>query len=218
MSGSNSEGILVIDDTIAHLDHLRSVLESEGYGTFIAKTAHAGLQVAQRSSPDLILLDVMLPDMDGFAVCRHLKESDWGREIPVVFTTANTDVDSIVRGFEVGGADYITKPIRELEVIARVRTQLAVKQLTQSLRRKNSELEATAAQLRGALSQVKTLSGLLPICSNCKKIRDGQGVWQHLEIYLAHRSDAKFTHGLCPACIEELYGAEMLRNVLGRGE
>ena len=186
--------ILIIDDQPANLKVLLSLLREEGYGVRIAENGERGLQVLERIQPDIILLDVMMPGMDGFTTCKKIKENPETAEIPVIFMTALDSVEDKVAGFEAGGVDYITKPFQQVEVLARIRTHLA-------LRRKQQELEE-------ALEEIRKLSGIIPICSVCKQIRNEEGYWQQVEQYISEHSEAQFSHALCSRCADQLYGDE----------
>jgi len=124
-----SAKILLVDDTTANLDLLRDILTPAGYSIYFATSGQKALSIAADVLPDLILLDVMMPEMDGFTTCRRLKEQDALRDVPVIFVTAKTDVEDLVKGFEAGGVDYVTKPVKYPEVHARVRTHLQIKAL-----------------------------------------------------------------------------------------
>lgn len=126
MSQSSKSLVLVVDDEPVNLKLLRSVLSSAGHQVICAADGLTALHMAEASRPHLILLDVMMPDMDGYAVCRSLKASELTRHIPVIFVTGRDDMAAEARGFELGAADYITKPIRLPVVLARVHTHLAL--------------------------------------------------------------------------------------------
>jgi two-component system cell cycle response regulator len=119
--------ILIVDDDADHLGALRAMMAQQGYQTFVAKSGERGVNIAQRVYPDLILLDVILPGMDGFDTCRKLKEHPGTQHIPIIFMSARCDTDDIVTGFDNGAADFIGKPLRMGEVCARVRAQLHVR-------------------------------------------------------------------------------------------
>jgi CheY-like chemotaxis protein len=127
------------------------------------------------------------------------------REVSVIFMTALTDVENKVIGFEAGAVDYITKPVEYQEVVARLTTHLTLRKLQKSLSQKNAELQAKNKQLQQALDQVKRLNGLLPICANCKQIRDDMRYWHDVAGYIQDHSEAEFTHGICPDCMKKLY-------------
>lgn len=126
MSQNAKSLVLIVDDEPVNLKLLRSVLLSAGHEVIAAADGITALQMAEASQPQLILLDVTMPDMDGYAVCSRLKTSESTRHIPVIFVTARDDMAAEARGFELGAADYITKPILFPVVLARVRTHLAL--------------------------------------------------------------------------------------------
>ncbi|HNT76809.1 MAG TPA: response regulator [Anaerolineae bacterium] len=134
--------ILVVDDNAANLEVVGEYLVKCGLQVMVARTGEAGLALAQQHRPDLILLDVMLPGIDGFETCRRLKTTEHTQEIPVIFMTIVTQVEDKVQGFQVGGVDYITKPFQREEVLARVATHLKIRDLTRSLRRAKEQAEA----------------------------------------------------------------------------
>ncbi len=121
--------IMIVDDNEDNLDLLEAILESEGYKNIIkARSAEEMFELLKRGErPDLILLDVMMPGMDGFTACKILKESDRWKDIPVIMVTAKTSPEDLKRGFEVGAMDYIEKPISDVELIARVESALKTK-------------------------------------------------------------------------------------------
>jgi PleD family two-component response regulator len=191
--------ILVVDDNPENLSVLFSVLTATGFKVLAKKDGESALNLIARKKPDLILLDIIMPGLDGFKVCRQLKQQESTRDIPVIFMSGLADTVDKIKGFELGGVDYIIKPFQCEEVLARVKTHLTLRNLQKRLEEKN-------AQLQEALANIKTLKGLLPICANCKKIRDDEGYWNQIEEYIERHSDALFSHGICPKCADELYG------------
>ena len=143
----NSAEILIVDDIPANLNVLCQTLESEGYNIIAATSGESALQIAARIQPDLILLDIMMPGLDGFETCRRLKATKSLADIPVIFITAKNETESLVEGFKVGGVDYITKPFQHEEVRVRVRTHLTIKQLQDRLREAKDELQKAYSQL-----------------------------------------------------------------------
>jgi len=125
--------ILVVDDLPDNLNVLRETLEPEGYKLFLAPSGEIALRIAQHQTPDLILLDVMMPGIDGFETCRQLKRNESTRDIPVIFITAKDDAKDVLEGFAVGGVDYITKPFQNEVVLARTKTHLKISKLTHEL-------------------------------------------------------------------------------------
>lgn len=184
--------LLVVDDTPENLIILYKILRKE-YEVIGANSGKEALLALAENRPNLILLDVMMPEMDGLEVCRILKDDPRYRDIPVVFITALSDEVDESRGFEAGAVDYLSKPVKPAILSHRVAVHLELQSQKEALARKNQ-------QLQEALSRVKELSGLLPICMTCKKIRDDQGYWNQLESYISLHSEALFSHGYCPEC------------------
>ncbi len=184
MSNDREAFVLIVDDNPLNLQVLGNTLRKNGYKLAAAKSGPEALDFLQKKLPDLILLDIMMPEMDGYEVCKKLKEDENTKKIPVIFLTARTDTDSIVRGFEAGGVDYVVKPFNPAELLARVKTQIKLKQ---------------------AFDEIRILKGFIPICANCKKIRDDKGYWESVEEYIGKHSDAVFSHSICPECTKKLY-------------
>ncbi len=146
MSSSNfaangQAALLLVDDIPENLKLLSSLLAREGYNISMAINGKEALEIVPELKPDLILLDIMMPEMDGFTVCEKLKQDDKLRDIPIIFISAKTELVDKVKGFKIGGADYITKPFQSAEVLARVKTQLALKHAQDTIRQHNAQLE-----------------------------------------------------------------------------
>ncbi len=148
-----SNRILVVDDTPANIQMLAATLKGKGYQISVATNGKQALEVVGRVRPDLILLDVMMPEMDGFETCRHLKESEALKDIPVIFLTARAETSDIVKGFELGAVDYVAKPFNAHELLARVNTHLTVDELRRNLAAKNVELARAHELVRRAFGR-----------------------------------------------------------------
>ncbi len=197
--------ILVVDDHPTNLRILITTLNEAGYKTLIANSGDRALYQVAHHPPDLILLDVLMLGLDGFETCRRLKANPTTTKIPVIFMTALANVSDKLTGFEVGAVDYITKPFQQAEVLVRVNTHLTIHTLQQQLEIQNLQLHEKNVQLEAALDKVKQLSGLLPICANCKRIRDDADNWQDVAVYVRDHSEADFSHSICPNCVKVLY-------------
>ena len=184
MSVDEKALVLIVDDSPLNLKVLGSTLRGEGFSLAVAKSGLEALGFVSKKLPDLILLDIMMPEMDGYEVCKRLKSGVVSKNVPVIFLTAKTDTDSIVKGFDIGGVDYVTKPFNTAELLARVRTQI---------------------RLKRAFEEIKTLRGIIPICSNCKNVRNDRGYWERVEAYVGKHSEAVFSHSICPKCTKILY-------------
>ena len=197
MPTDDKQTILIVDDTVANIQVLNESLQAE-YRILFATNGSEALKVALESIPDLILLDIMMPEMDGYEVCRRVKADPALKDIPVIFTTALSEVTDERKGLDLGAADYITKPFNPDILKLRVKNHLELKEQRDQLARLVNELQ-------DAMAKVKLLSGFLPICASCKKIRDDEGYWTQIESYIRDHSEAQFSHGICPDCVKKLY-------------
>jgi two-component system, sensor histidine kinase and response regulator len=154
--------ILIVDDIARNLQVLGSILSENGFGVSVASSGQGALEAITAQTPDVILLDIQMPDMDGFEVCRRLKLMPATQHIPVIFLTARTETEDIVRGFELGAVDYITKPFISQELLARVRTHLHLvrqnKHLVELNKEKDEFLGIAAHDLRNPLSKIQFIA------------------------------------------------------------
>ena len=149
-SDSAKHTILIIDDRPDDLKLMANCLEEADFKIMTAQNGESGLDIARRVQPDLILLDVLMPGIDGFETCRRLKAEASVQEIPVIFMTSLTETEHKITGFEVGGVDYITKPIQIAEVLARVKAHLAGRVLQKQLEAQNVQLQQEIAERKRA--------------------------------------------------------------------
>ena len=138
---NKSEKILIVDDVSKNIQILGNILSQKNFQIAYAQTGQQALDICSIQDFDLILLDIMMPGMDGYEVCEILKSNTKTSEIPIIFLTAKADMDSIIKGFETGGQDYITKPFNAAELLARVNNHLLIKRQRESLKDINSHLE-----------------------------------------------------------------------------
>ena len=176
--------VLIVDDEAVNLRVLANFLADAGHHVSTASNGPDALDALEGEGFDLVLLDVMMPKMSGYEVCRTIRQSHAIEQLPVIFLTAKTQEADRIAGFAEGGNDYLHKPVTKAELLARVSLHLRI-------------LEAYREQR----AEVKVLSGMLPICASCKMIRDDAGYWNQLETFIREHSEASFTHGLCPACL-----------------
>lgn len=132
-------GVLIVDDQANNLKVLGTILRGEDFEIYAARNGTEALETASLANPDLILLDIMMPDLDGYEVCRRLKQDPVTAEIPVIFLTARVESDDLVQGFEAGAVDYIRKPFQQAELLARVRLHLELKHSRDEIRRTGNE-------------------------------------------------------------------------------
>lgn len=157
--------LLVIDDTPENVTVLLNILSKAGFEVLVAQDGEEGIQTAEYAQPDMILLDIMMPGMNGFEVCQQLKKTSQTNSIPVIFMTALTETLDKVKGFQVGAADYITKPLHHEEVLARIKAHLAAHKLQKRLHERNMELDAfahtVAHDLKNPISAMTSLADVL---------------------------------------------------------
>ena len=160
--------VMVVDDQPVNLKMLHDALHKQ-YTVLAASSGERALYQLEHSRPDIVLLDVMMPGLDGFETCQRIHAIPGLEELPIIFMTALTEVKDKVKGFESGGVDYLTKPLELAEVRERLKTHLGIQQLRRELEQKNRLLAQQNEELEQALAEVKTLSGILPICCRWKK-------------------------------------------------
>lgn len=198
--------ILIAEDDFTTRTMLKAVLTRFKYEvTAVADGQTALTTLSDPQAPRLALLDWMMPGLDGAEVCRQLRAVPTAEPPYLILLTARTDKQDIVSGLDAGANDYIVKPYDIAELQARLAVGARMVELQAALARRMAEREDLITQLQTALAEVKTLSGIIPICAGCKKIRDDGGFWGQVEAYISSRSLAKFSHGLCPECTDRLY-------------
>jgi len=193
--------ILVTDDDPDILELNSTILRKVGYEVYEASTAKETLEMVRTHRPDLIILDVILPDMRGTRLCRMIKDDpDLRGPFIILMSGVQVSSNNQAKGLNVGADGYLVKPVSRKEFIARVQAMERIKHAEDALMETRKEQEATIEKLQKALDEIKTLRGLIPICAWCKRIRDDKGYWDELEVYLSKHSEAVFSHGLCPEC------------------
>ena len=196
--------VLVTDDTPEILIMSTMLLRRAGYKVLEALTGQECLDALQAHHPDLVLLDVMLPDMTGIQICRQIKNDKNLKDIFVILTSGiQITSEDQAEGLDIGADGYIIRPVPNKEFLARVQAGERIKRAEDTLREKEWQQQTLISQLEEALAAIKTLKGYIPICASCKKIRDDEGYWNQLEEYISKHTDATFTHGICPACLEQ---------------
>ena len=198
--------LLVADDDPISRELLRRTLTQWGYDLAVCVDGdQAWQELSGPDAPTVAILDWMMPGMDGLELCRRLRSTPTSPSIYVILFTTNNRPDQIAAGLEAGADDYIVKPFHHEELRARIRAGARIVELHQSLQERVRQLEA-------ALANVKQLQGLLPICSYCKRIRNDANYWERVESYISGHTDAQFSHGICPACFEQVMEREGLND------
>jgi two-component system, OmpR family, response regulator VanR len=253
--------ILIVEDSPTQTKLLRLILEENNYLVDSAPNGIKALECIRFKKPSLIITDIVMPEMDGFALCKTLKSDPELKHIPIMLLTSLSNPQDVIKGLQAGADNFLTKPYENAFLISCIQYIFANQELRKDrragseieimfagqkyiihsdkmqiidlllstyenavqknselhkahndliavylqLEQKNIELEKLNHNLQHALTEVKTLSGLLPICAHCKKIRDDHGYWNQIETYMAKRTDVEFTHGICPSCAAKFF-------------
>jgi DNA-binding response OmpR family regulator len=253
--------ILIVEDSPTQTKLLRSILEEKGYIVDAAPDGMQALEIIHKKKPQLVITDIVMPKMDGFALCKALKSHPDLKQIPVLLLTSLSDPQDVIKGLQAGADNFLTKPYESATLLSRIRHIFANQELRKDkdlnsdieivfgdqkffisadkmqivdllvstyenavqknnelhkahndlievyrqLEQKNIDLEKLNQNLTHALAEVKTLSGLLPICAYCKKIREDDRYWNQIESYMAKKVDVEFTHGICPDCTRKFF-------------
>jgi DNA-binding response OmpR family regulator len=191
--------ILIAEDDLPSRTLLTMVLKKQGHTVqATVNGAEAWEAMQQAEAPRLVILDWMMPEMDGLELVRRVRSLQTKHLPYLIMLTCKTDKSDIVIGLNAGANDYLTKPFNAGELCARVEVGRRMVEM-------QDELAAKVKELQYALNDIKILRGIIPICANCKKIRDDKGYWNQVEVYIREHSEAEFTHSLCPECVHELY-------------
>ncbi|MFP4445323.1 MAG: PleD family two-component system response regulator [Desulfosudaceae bacterium] len=191
--------ILVVDDEPTIRLVTARILRKAGYKVMEADSGESCLDMVRDTRPDLVVLDIVLPGINGYEVCRRIKEDKCLQGIYVLLLSGKrTESDDQSEGLEIGADGYVARPISNREFLARIQAMVRII-------RAERERDRLIGELRKALDNIKTLRGLLPICCYCKKIRDDRGYWSQLEVYIQSHSEADFSHGICPECMEKFH-------------
>jgi DNA-binding NtrC family response regulator len=227
--------ILIIDDDPNIRKTLSDILKVKGYTTFSAQNGRDGMEFTKHTPVNLAIIDLGLPDISGLEVLDLLKADD--PFIEAIILTGNASLDSAIEATNKGAFSYLLKPYDIEQLMVHVKRSLEKQEARETIARHNEELqkindrltasneelkneirerekaemekEKLIIELKESLSKIKTLTGLLPICAWCKKIRDDAGYWQQLESYIGKHSSAEFSHSICPECLEKHFGDDI---------
>jgi phosphoserine phosphatase RsbU/P len=176
--------ILIADDERMSTLMLGRTLENWGFEVTVADDGASAWEcITGDDPPALAIVDSMMPGLEGIELCRRIREMPPPGPIYLILLTSRTSREDLVIGLEAGADDYLTKPFDPIELRARVHV---------------------GQRTLGLMASIKRLSGLLPICSYCKRIRSDQDYWEQVESYVTERSDARFSHGICPDCFDKV--------------
>jgi PleD family two-component response regulator len=198
--------VLLVEHSEIQTLILKRLLEDIGYRVDTVLDGRAAVDIMGRKSYSFLITDLLMPSMSGIELIRAVRAMSLPGYVFTFLMTSKGSRGTFIEGMEAGADDFLTKPVDADLLRVRLRAGERILRLERGLAERNRVLET-------ALGEVKKLSGLLPICANCKKIRDDQGYWHQVESYIKERSDADFTHALCPSCMTELYPE--IRHMMG---
>ena len=207
--------VLLIDDQAFVGDAVaRALADQDDIDLHFCPNPQHALELANKLKPTVILLDLVMPQIDGLTLLKRLRANAITGEVPIVVLSAEEDAQTKSDAFALGANDYLVKLPDVIELRARIRyhsrahlnrihreeAYAALRQSQQELVHKNTELSLKNEEIRTVLAEVKELRGMLPICCNCKKIRNDQNYWCQIDTYLMEHTDVIFSHGVCPDC------------------
>lgn len=207
MEGERPYRILIVDDQRTNLELLEEILRHREYEVLTALSGAECLeQLTSNENIDLILLDVVMPEMDGLKVCKVIKSIERLKDIPIIFSTSLKDEISQLKGFLAGAVDYITKPFNKTILYARVQAHIDLKVSRDRLHSLLSKQEQLIDDLQKALVNIEELKRLLPICPYCQKMRNDNGNWELVDTNIEkHTANTQTHRSLCPDCAKKHY-------------
>ncbi len=191
--------ILIAEDDFTSRKMLGAVLKKIGHEVVeTINGVEAWNELQKADGPKFAILDWIMPEMNGLELVRRIRSMEKEHPPYLIMLTSKGRKEDIVAGLEAGADDYLAKPFDIGELQARVGVGIRMLEMQE-------KVAAQFWELRDALEHIKTLQGILPICSFCKKIRDDQGYWDQVEVYITKHSNAEFSHGICPECMKKHY-------------
>jgi len=189
--------ILVAEDGKVDRLRLEKILSEWGFEVESFRDGNKALdRLSEPDPPRLCILDWVMPGIEGTELCRRIRETFPEESFYLIILTARQGIDNVIEGLSAGADDYVTKPFVSRELRQRIDVGVRVMGLEQLLNKKVNQLEE-------ALEDVKSLQGLLPICSYCNKIRNDEDYWEKVETYITRHADVEFSHSICPTCYEQ---------------
>jgi DNA-binding response OmpR family regulator len=190
--------VLVVEDEVVTRTSVAAVLTKAGLDVLSSEGGLHALDILQREpGPVVAIIDWLMPGLDGIELCRRVRLTNQSRSRYLILLTARDSKEDVVTGLRAGADDYVTKPFHPEELLARVHVGVRVMELHQALQARVQELE-------DAVTRVRQLEDLLPICCYCKKVRDDQNYWEQVEDFVSRHYQVRFSHGICPDCFKRL--------------
>jgi YesN/AraC family two-component response regulator len=195
--------LLYVEDEPVTRSTIAAMLERQIRTVYQAGDGKAGLEAFKAHRPEVVITDIRMPVMGGLDMAREIRAL--APRTHIIVTTAHNDTDFFLDAIDIGIDLYVLKPVSRERLFAAIRKSQEILGLERVIKFKDAEQKRLIKELQQALASIKTLSGLIPICASCKKIRDDQGYWNQLEAYISEHSGAEFSHGICPECAIKIY-------------
>ena len=203
--------LLYVEDEPVTRSTIAAMLERQIRTVYQAGDGRAGLEAFKAHRPEVVITDIRMPVMGGLDMAREIRAL--APRTHIIVTTAHNDTEFFLDAIDIGIDQYVLKPVSRDLLFAAIRKSQEILGLERTIKFKDAEQKRLIKELQQAVASIKTLSGLIPICASCKKIRDDQGYWNQLEAYISEHSSAEFSHGICPECAIKIYP-----NYLKKGE
>lgn len=198
--------ILYVEDDSSTRTELEQLLKRRAGKVLIAENGSVGLDLFRQFTPDLVITDIRMPVMDGLQMAHKIREIN--TEIRIIATTAHSETSYLLEAIEAGIDHYVLKPIDINKFNGAIEKCSRDILARKALENHRQEREKLIAELQTALEEIKTLQGILPICSFCKDIRNDEGYWERVDAYITRHTDVDFSHGICPPCLKKHYPEE----------
>ncbi|MBN2807870.1 MAG: response regulator [Deltaproteobacteria bacterium] len=195
--------VLYVEDDESTQEEVINYLKRRHYQVLTEGNGRLGLELYYEKKPDIVVSDIRMPEMDGLQMLSAIRKDN--PQIPTIVMTAFNDVGYLHEAITLGVDGYVLKPINlqiMLETVEKCSQHVLARR---NLAAHQREREKLIEELNEALEKVQVLKGIIPICCNCKKIRDDQGYWDQVEAYISKHSEARFSHGICPDCVKKIY-------------
>jgi YesN/AraC family two-component response regulator len=195
--------VLYVEDEALAREEVHQLLQRHVREIIVAQNGDEGLELFRQRNPDLVVTDILMPVMDGLRMAGEIRSIN--NDVPVIVTTAYSETPYMMDAIDAGVDQYVIKPVQAEKLFVALEKCAERIESRKAAKRHHEERDRLINELQVALAKVKLLSGLLPICACCKKVRDDKGYWNQIESYISEHSEAEFSHGICPECAKKLY-------------
>jgi YesN/AraC family two-component response regulator len=203
-NANDSMSVLLAEDDDTAREQISYFLNKTFREVFAARNGSEGLELFKQHRPDLVISDIRMPVLDGIQMIQEIRLLD--KDAKIIMISAYNDSVFLIKAIDIGIDGYVMKPIDTTKLQASINKCTEIIAYRRAAQVHQEEQNNLIDKLNAALTKVKLLSGFLPICASCKKIRDDKGYWQQIESYIHEHSEAEFSHGICPDCAKKIYG------------